>query len=726
MKNKDEWLNVNGYHIFHSKDNTYTAYNSEGKVVYKIDEEGTATFNTKNGDTQDFSKLDIYKIKPNSVIKSGQYEFNFSGDEVIGYIDHKPYSEWDSDFVEVIYNDNNYIVRECLGNQKKNEVLFESIMYNDGSITDRDNIGNCTYYNLDGTKDIMYDSGAIVHYNENYMIEYQKNKDGSYTYFDDKGHPYIIKSNDDGTIEHHMINNEDAVYQIKYEDGRIKYVNEGNETITTYLDGTYQAADGEKGTYVINSDGDIVCTSYDGKTSLYSKQGIKYKSIDKNNVFMDFITDRQMSTNNGKITYSMISHIEYDEEAYNKILSMLNSIDGSRIDGTCSDIENSINSFPDSYQAGLVSDIRSNINGHVDLIKSLSEMTNYSLLAYQTCDESLMNGLRLLVDSLFDEGNKTLGEKFKKAIESTIEDRDKDGIYEYKASTNFKMLSENGIVSRVFTDQDGNKWYLNKNNIAIALEGENFKINYGGEEFSLTYDENGIVKVKDSNGKNLNIFGEYNLDSRQFGGDQSVLAKSYKNKYVNDILNKYFPGATQEDKISYLFGARNSACGNVAISNLVFKKFEGKEENFYKTFGYPMYEIKYDSETNGLAIDYNYEPLIMDLYCHENPNIKFTDGTDKKRIKSMESYLKEKYNVSLGGYYRPYVYYGERGFTLYKIDEPSDIKTFSRYAGHAMIAVGKTKDGKIIVSSWGEKYILERSESAYDRDYNKQGVREYW
>lgn len=727
MKNKDEWLNVNGYHIFHSKDNTYTAYNSDGKIVYEIDADGLTTLNTKNGDTIEFYNLNINSIKPNTTIKFRKYEIDFSNDEVIRYVDNNPCSEWGSNFTETTYTDNGFTVKECMGNKNKYEIINESIMNNDGSIIDKDYIGNCTrYYNADNTKDIVYDDGTVIHYDESYNIKYQKNKDGSYIYFDDKGHPYIIKSNDDGTIEHHMINNEDEVYQIKYEDGRIKYVNEGNETITTYLDGTYQAADGEKGTYVINSDGDIVCISSDGTTSLYNKHGIKYRSLDKDNVFVDYITDKQIVRENGKVTYSLRNHIEYDEDAYNKILSTLNSIDGSGIDGTCSSIENSISSFPDSYQEGLVSGIRSNINGHVDLIKSLSEMTNYSLLAYQTCDESLMDGLKLLVDSLFDEGNRALGEKFKKTIESTIEDRDNDNIFEYKYSTNFKMLSENAIVNRVFTDQDGNKWYLNKNDIAIALEGENFRINYGGEEFSLTYDENGIVKVKDSNGKYLNIFGEYNVGSRQFGGDQSVLDKAYKNQYVNDILNEYFPDASQEAKISYLYGAQGSACGNVAMSNLVFKKFEGREENFYKTFGYPMYEIKYDSKTNGLAIDYNYEPLIMDLYCHENPNIKFTDGTDKKRIKSMESYLKEKYNVSLSGYYRPWVYYGERGFTLYKVDDPSDIKTFSRYAGHAMIGVGKTKDGKIIVSSWGEKYILERSSSAYDRDYNKQGVREYW
>ena len=43
-------------------------------------------------------------------------------------------------------------------------------------------------------------------------------------------------------------------------------------------------------------------------------------------------------------------------------------------------------------------------------------MTNYSLLAYQTCDDSLKDGLKLLIDSLFNENDKNLGDKFKSIV----------------------------------------------------------------------------------------------------------------------------------------------------------------------------------------------------------------------------------------------------------------------------------------------------------------------
>ena len=50
MLNKEEWLDVNGYHIFHDKNNTYTAYNSDGKIVYTIDSDKYLTTWAKNGE----------------------------------------------------------------------------------------------------------------------------------------------------------------------------------------------------------------------------------------------------------------------------------------------------------------------------------------------------------------------------------------------------------------------------------------------------------------------------------------------------------------------------------------------------------------------------------------------------------------------------------------------------------------------------------------------------
>ena len=64
-------------------------------------------------------------------------------------------------------------------------------------------------------------------------------------------------------------------------------------------------------------------------------------------------------------------------------------------------------------------------------------------------------------------------------------------------------------------------------------------------------------------------------------------------------------------------------------------------------------------------------------------------------------------------------YYGEKGYILYNMDG----SIYTPYGdGHAMVGIGRTNDGKIIVSSWGEKLILELST---EEDDIKMGQEEY-
>ena len=88
------------------------------------------------------------------------------------------------------------------------------------------------------------------------------------------------------------------------------------------------------------------------------------------------------------------------------------------------------------------------------------------------------------------------------------------------------------------------------------------------------------------------------------------------NKYYKTVLNNYFPDSQSEEKVALLDIACNTGCGYTAFTNFIFKSFEGNESGFADTFGFPMYNVKYDSGT--FSIDYNYEPVIMDLYCNSN------------------------------------------------------------------------------------------------------------
>ena len=469
----------------------------------------------------------------------------------------------------------------------------------------------------------------------------------------------------------------------------------------------------EVGTYTYDENGNIVLKNKDG-TILYTDfYGDVIQKVTADGVIYNYNleTSSQNVTKNGKIMYSKTNHIEYEEEEYYNILTTLNNvgdINKSAISSACSNINSAVSSFPDPYSVPGLDGIEDNISGYIDLISSLAETINYSLLAYQTCDEELRNGLYLLIDSLFGENDSQLANNFKNIINSSIEDRDSDKILEYKANTNFKYLSENAIVSETYIDNDNNKWYLNKLGHVLSVDGDNIKINYGGETFDLEFDKSGYAILKDSNGNSLNIFGDYNLDSVQFGGSQSDLPNAYSNQYVIDILQKYFPDSNMEEKIALLDKAGATGCGYTAVTDFVFKDFEGNEKGFYDTFGYPMYEFKKNGDE--ITVDYNYEPLIMDLYCYCNSdsgkfNIGETTlrgcGTNLDTLKQMVEYLTKQYNVTIENS-SDLVFVGDYGYSLYDLDGSLYVDDGG---SHIMVVTGIDEDGNKLVSSWGNKWI---------------------
>ena len=524
----------------------------------------------------------------------------------------------------------------------------------------------------------------------------------------------------------------DNCFMIEYSSGDKKLKCSDESEYVLKADGTY-ITDNEYGTYTIEKDGRIVFKKNDGSQIICNSTGEKIRYIDKSGNIYDYITDTQIVTKNGKKTYSKINHIEYDEEAYNTILKSFNGIGESykgTIKSACSDIESAINSFPDSYSASGVSSIGSNIDGHIDLISSLAEMTNYSLLAYQTCDDTLKEGLYLLIDSLFGENETNLANRFKNAISNTIEDKDGDSILEYSENTNFKVLSENAIVDSTYIDDNNNIWYLNKHNIVIGVEGNDLKINYGGEEFSVSYNQNGVIKLRDSNGNPLNIFGDYNINSEQYGGNQSSLKYSarefWSDESVRKVLDKYFPNATTEETIALFDKLASVGCGFTAIGNIIHKKFEGQEENFYNTFGYPMYNVKM---VNGnLSIDYNYEPVILDCFCQINAResvgetVQYALGLHDTYRTNIENYLNTTYNVQLTDLPESIAYRSEWGYSLYNMNGTICLPDGGP---HAMVETGKIDDGKYIVSSWGKKLILDCTDDTYRAYYSESGYKRY-
>ena len=257
------------------------------------------------------------------------------------------------------------------------------------------------------------------------------------------------------------------------------------------------------------------------------------------------------------------------------------------------------------------------------------------------------------------------------------------------------------------------------------MDGDSTEITFGGQTFIASANKNGNIIIKDIDGNPLSIFGDYNVETEQYGGDQSAFGGSSGAKLLNDkniqaVFDKYYPDATDEEKLAFMQKVCATGCGNVAMANIVFTKYLGDEEGFMNTFGYPMYEIKRNNygETKEITIDYNYEPLILDVFSHMNnsSNIatatRLASGTFPWGKNQMADYFKKEYDVSLENLPQECVYVGEHGYTLCNMDGSI---YYANGGSHAMIITDYTDDGTPIVSSWGNKYILKESSGIIDR-----------
>ncbi|MCI8508887.1 MAG: hypothetical protein HFJ06_10040 [Lachnospiraceae bacterium] len=222
-------------------------------------------------------------------------------------------------------------------------------------------------------------------------------------------------------------------------------------------------------------------------------------------------------------------------------------------------------------------------------------------------------------------------------------------------------------------------------------------------------------------------------DEGSYGGNQSNPVT--KSEELADIVRKYYPDFTDKEVEDYLKKLESEGCGYVAMSNTIFAQFVGKEKEFEKTFGFPMYD------KNG---DLNYDAMVTDFYAatdnhnekgwifkrdviDESEDKSATEGwgtTRETREYRWEKYMEDhgidadvknvkvtpenydevasKGDIVVG--VQPCILYDESGNKAVDID-----------GGHAMTVTGKTDDGMYRVSSWGEEYYIKPGDSVYDR-----------
>ena len=384
---------LNGYHIYYDELLGYKAYKDD-KLVYEINPSGTAFIVTPNGMTILFENLTIYDIKPDMYLENiFSEECYFSGDAITSKKGYDEQEEGEMVLIETIYTDDSLIRK--IYNKEETAIEKELIYYNDDTSIEKN-----------------YASGVTIYRDYNYDI-----------------------------------------YRV-HEKGVDRYFKDRECVLTLYSDGTYEE-NGKKGIYTIDDEENIICFDENNNKIFHNKYGEVYQRIDKDGAIYkyDFLHDKQAVTKNGKTRYSKINHIEYDEEAYDNILKTFNEVDDSIINNLFSGVEHELNALPDKNSCD-ISSLNNSVDEHINAILALEKMTNYSLLAYQTCDEELKQGLEILIDSLFGDDEAIFANTFKKTVYNFIEE--KDGILEYRESVDFRRLSDNAFVANIYTDSEGN------------------------------------------------------------------------------------------------------------------------------------------------------------------------------------------------------------------------------------------------------------------------------
>ena len=216
-----------------------------------------------------------------------------------------------------------------------------------------------------------------------------------------------------------------------------------------------------------------------------------------------------------------------------------------------------------------------------------------------------------------------------------------------------------------------------------------------------------------------NIMFSDDADSHDlYGSDQGSPVRKERIAHQQELYDIYIrnggtPMNTTEFR-DYLSVMNEHGCGYAALANTMMsymvENYSGRESEFEREFGYPLMVDGHP----------NYEAVIVDLYSHGgreggsglSPNTSknlaeeyarahdiplHREVTDAVTPQNVDERLRRGENVTIhyhNGVIHPY-------------NNPSGDHSIT---AHAMTITGVTEDGKYIVSSWGNKYILDPNE----------------
>lgn len=552
----------NNYTIYENNGDYYVE-NEQGKEIYHIYPNGTTNFKTADGNIivsdVNMSISDISKDMSITDREGRIYTINNGFVEEVSDYSKYPrfYSTMENKNNLIIDRENNlkiydYKEQGLVAYNKEGEEVYH--IYADGTTNIKTNLGYSFMTDkpitiMDFNKDmtIELNNGEVYQFKDGKVITY-KNSSGikHYIYGENGDYYSFYEGKEDSKFYYH-----DGFFY-KFSDGKNTqiYYKDQYRLLLLDEDGTYRFIENDEermGTYTFDDDLGFVLTDDNNNQEFYDKYGVINKTIDSNGVVCDYDykNDSQKVTKlNNIVSVSKINHIEYDEEEYEKIIHTLKDIEErnvvEKINNNCSFIEEMIDCLPDRFWMGSINNNKNTIDEHLLLISKLNEMINYSLLAYQSCDESLRDQLYKLVDSLFEDGKSS--SMFKSEINNYIENN--DGILSFNNSTNFNKLS---TIIRILDD--------NKNNEIISGDDlKKFLAKCNIKEMDSIIATKEVTKI---NGVDFDVYQIIDIDT---------LNEKGFNKYVkecNEVLSN-----VDEEVLKYISNTGGSIiyCSNYSVA----------------------------------------------------------------------------------------------------------------------------------------------------------------
>ena len=149
----------------------------------------------------------------------------------------------------------------------------------------------------------------------------------------------------------------------------------------------------------------------------------------------------------------------------------------------------------------------------------------------------------------------------------------------------------------------------------------------------------------------ISIFDDRNALSNQYGASQRAFDEQYFYRLLNDDLiaeelnnqlSKLKFNSLEHAQLFYKFyftTISECGCGYAAATDFVFQLFEGREEEFYKKFGFPMYTVDYQ------YLDFNYELFMLKFFnYYVNKSNSFNDLVNYVNRKVYEYKISEYEN----------------------------------------------------------------------------------